>query len=104
MILCAVDHRCRSVLFVGSGVRSREVTDVPAANRINFLPHIGGQKLMLQGRYDESSPYASDFEPLYHLLREPKREVIYEGPHDPPQDVYLRESQKWFDETMGKVK
>ena len=59
---------------------------------------------MLQGRYDESSPYASQFEPLYRLLREPKRAVIFEGPHVPPRELYLRESQKWFDETLGKVR
>jgi len=29
--------------------------------------------------------------------------VIYEGPHVPPKELYLRESQKWFDETLGKV-
>ncbi|MGZ8830935.1 MAG: SUMF1/EgtB/PvdO family nonheme iron enzyme, partial [Thermoanaerobaculia bacterium] len=104
VILCAVDNRYRSVMFVGSGIRAREVTDVPAANRINFLPHIAAPKLMLQGRYDESTPYASEFEPLYRLLREPKRAVIYEGPHVPPLQVYVRESQKWFDETMGKVR
>ncbi len=102
VILCAVDNRYRSVMFVGSGVKSREVTDAPAANRINFMPRISAPKLMLQGRYDESTPYASEFEPLYKLLREPKRAHIYEGPHVPPQELYLRESQKWFDETMGK--
>jgi pimeloyl-ACP methyl ester carboxylesterase len=103
VILVAVEPRYRSSLFVGSGVEAREVTDAPAANRINFLPRIKAPKLMLQGRYDESSPYASDFEPLYRLMREPKRAILYEGPHVPPQDLYLRESQKWFDETLGKV-
>ena len=103
VILAGVDHRYRSFLFVGSGVQAREVTDAAAANRINFLPHMTAPKLMLQGRYDESSPYATDFEPLYRLLREPKRAVLYEGPHVPPAEVYLRESQKWFDETLGKV-
>jgi pimeloyl-ACP methyl ester carboxylesterase len=103
VILVAVDHRFRSVLFVGSGIRQREITDATAANRINFLPHITAPKLMLQGRYDESTPYASDFQPLYRLMPQPKRDVIYEGPHVPPADVYLRESQRWFDETLGKV-
>jgi eukaryotic-like serine/threonine-protein kinase len=104
VILCGLDNRYRSVMFVGSGVDSQELADAAPANRINFLPHIASPKFMLQGRYDESSPYASSFEPLYKLLREPKRELIYEGPHVPPQDVYLRESQKWFDDTLGKVK
>jgi formylglycine-generating enzyme required for sulfatase activity len=104
IILCGIDNRYRSVMFVGSGIDAPELADAPAANRINFLPHIASPKFMLQGRYDESSPYASSFEPLYKLLREPKRESIYEGSHVPPQDVYLRESQKWFDDTLGKVR
>jgi formylglycine-generating enzyme required for sulfatase activity len=104
VILCGLDDRYRSVMFVGSGIDPEEATDAAAANRINFLPHIAAPKFMLQGRYDESSPYASSFEPLYKLLREPKRELIYEGPHVPPQDLYLRESQKWFDDTLGKVR
>ncbi len=102
VILAAVDPRFRSVMFVGSGIEPRERTDAEAGNRINFLPHMSAPKLMLQGRYDESSPYASAFEPLYNLLRQPKRAVIFEGPHVPPAAVYLRESQKWFDETLGK--
>ena len=81
-------------MFVGSGVEAQEVTDAPAANRINFLPHITAPKFMLQGRYDESSPYASEFEPLYRLLREPKRAVIYEGPHVPPLEFYVCASRR----------
>ncbi|MBK5260283.1 MAG: protein kinase [Thermoanaerobaculia bacterium] len=104
VILVAVEPRYRSSMFVGSGIESREATDANAGNRINFLPRIKAPKLTLQGRYDESSPYAGEFQPLYRLLREPKRAVIYEGPHVPPQPVYLRESQKWFDETLGKVR
>jgi formylglycine-generating enzyme required for sulfatase activity len=103
VVLVAVDPRYRSALFVGSGVEPREVADATAANRINFLPHITAPKLTLQGRYDESAPYVSEFEPFYRLLPQPKRAVIYEGPHVPPLEVYLRESQKWFDETLGKV-
>ena len=40
--------------------------------------------------------------PLYKLLREPKRELIFEGPHVPPQELYV--PQRWFDETLGKVR
>lgn len=104
VILCAVENRYRSVLFVGSGIDRDEVHTTAAANRINFAPRIATPKMMLQGRYDESSPYAAEFEPLYKLMPEPKRAVIFEGPHVPPRDLYLRESQKWFDETLGKVK
>ena len=104
VILVAVEKRYRSVLFVGSGIHAPEVSDAAAANRINFLPHITAPKLMLQGKYDESSPLTSDFEPLYRLLREPKRVVLYEGPHVPPAELYFRESQKWLDETLGRVK
>jgi eukaryotic-like serine/threonine-protein kinase len=104
VILCAVENRYRSVLFVGSGIDPTGVDATPAANRINFAPRMSAPKMMLQGRYDEVFPYAKQFEPLYRLMREPKKALIYEGPHVPPQEVYVRESQKWFDETLGKVK
>jgi formylglycine-generating enzyme required for sulfatase activity/dienelactone hydrolase len=103
VVIAAVENRYRSVLFMGVGVHPREVTDAPAANRINFLPRIAAPKMVLQGRYDESSPLKSDLEPLYRLLREPKRLEVYEGGHVPPPDVRIRVIQKWLDETLGPV-
>lgn len=103
LILAGVEHRYRSVLFVGTRISPNEVTDTPAANRINFAPRISGPKMMLQGRYDESAPLVTRAEPLFHLLVEPKRLEVYEGSHVPPQEVAVPIITKWLDETLGKV-
>lgn len=58
---------------------------------------------MFQGRYDESAPLKSTAEPLYRLLREPKRLEIFEGGHVPPLNIAIPMMTKWFDETMGRV-
>jgi formylglycine-generating enzyme required for sulfatase activity len=103
VILVAVENRYRSVLFVGTGLDPREVSDIPAANRINFAPHIAAPKLMIQGRYDESNPLTSEAEPLYRLMPEPKRLQIFDGGHVPVRKIGLPMFIKWFDESMGRV-
>lgn len=103
VILAAVENRYRSVLFIGTGIKPNEVTDTPAANRINFVPHIAAPKLMLQGRYDESAPLQSNAEPLYHLMREPKRLELFEGGHVPSKNIAIPAMTRWFDQTLGRV-
>ncbi len=88
VILTALESRYRSVLFIGTGIVPSEVT-AAAANRINFAPRIAAPKLMLEGRYDESTALKSNAEPLFRLLREPKRLEIYEGSHSPPANVLV---------------
>ncbi|MEO8036050.1 MAG: SUMF1/EgtB/PvdO family nonheme iron enzyme, partial [Acidobacteriota bacterium] len=103
VVLAGVEHRYRSVMLIGSRIRSEEVSDTPMANRINFAPRISGPKLMLQGHYDESAPLKSGAEPLFGLLREPKRLEVFEGGHVPSQNVSIPTMTKWFDETLGRV-
>ena len=104
VLLAGVENRYRSILLVGSGIKPEEITDTPAANRINFAPHIAAPKLMLNGRYDESAPLESTAEPLYGLLHEPKRLDVFEGGHVPPPNLAIPTMTKWFDETLGRVK
>ena len=100
--LTAVEKRFRSTLFIGTGISPRTIGDAAAANRINFAPRITGPKLMLTGRYDEDTPLYES-QPLYALLREPKRQQMYDGGHAPPIDVMVPTMKKWFDETLGPV-
>jgi len=58
--------------------------------------------MMLNGRYDEDTPLYES-QPLYALLREPKRQQMYDGGHSPPIDVFVPTMKKWFDETLGPV-
>lgn len=103
VLITGLESRYRSVIFQGSGISTDEGETAPAANRINFVPRIRGPKLMLQGRYDEDTPLKSDAEPMFRLLREPKRFQIFDGPHVPPLEVSIPTFQSWLDDTMGKV-
>ena len=59
---------------------------------------------MLNGRYDEDFPFKSAAEPLYKLLREPKRLELFDGGHCPPAEVSVPIVKRWLDETLGEVK
>lgn len=93
-----------SVLFVGSGIEPSSISDAAAASKINFAPRIAGPKMMLHGRYDEDTPFKSHAEPLFRLMREPKRLQVYEGGHSPPINILIPATTKWLDETLGPVK
>jgi hypothetical protein len=45
----------------------------------------------------------SEAEPLFRLMREPKGLQVFDGPHAPPNDVYIPAVKNWFDETLGPV-
>jgi hypothetical protein len=59
---------------------------------------------MLNGRYDEADPLKTEAEPLYKLLRQPKRLIVFEGGHIPGPQIFLPAMNAWLDETMGPVR
>ena len=103
VFISALESRYRSVLFGGTGISIREVRIAPAANRINFVPRIKAPKLLLQGRYDEDTSLKSETEPMFRLLKEPKRLQIYDGGHVAPREIAIPAVTNWLDETMGPV-
>jgi serine/threonine protein kinase/formylglycine-generating enzyme required for sulfatase activity/predicted esterase len=104
LILAAVENRYASVFLLGSGVRKPYAQWIAEANIINFAPHIRAPKLMVHGRYDESLSLKTEAEPLYKLLRGPKRIVLYDGGHIPPFEFLVTTMNSWLDETLGPVK
>ena len=104
LILAAVENRYRSILMVGAGVRKSYAEWIPAANPIKFAPHIRASKLIMHGRYDENLSLKTEAEPLYKLLREPKRLVLYDGGHVPPFELFVPTMNGWLDETLGPVR
>ncbi|HEX2488998.1 MAG TPA: hypothetical protein VHR27_06330 [Blastocatellia bacterium] len=104
LFLPAIEPRYRAAVFWGAGVGKWNLQDIPEANPINFVPHIRGPKLMIHGRYDEIILLKIGAEPLYKLLREPKRLVIFEGGHAPPIEVLAPTINGWLDEKLGPVK
>jgi serine/threonine protein kinase/formylglycine-generating enzyme required for sulfatase activity len=104
LILAAVESRYRSVSLMGAGVSKRDSETIAEANPVYFASHIHGPKLMVSGRYDEDTPFKTQAEPLFKLLREPKRSIVYEGGHVPPIEFLVTTMNGWLDETMGPVK
>jgi hypothetical protein len=59
---------------------------------------------MVSGRYDEDTPLKTQAEPLFKLLREPKRSLVYDGGHVPDWVLLVKTINGWLDETLGPVK
>jgi hypothetical protein len=81
----------------------RAITISPSASA-NFAPHIRAPKLMLNGRYDEAYPFKTEIEPLYKLLRDPRRSIVYDAGHTSPIEVAVPAINEWLNETLGPVK
>jgi serine/threonine protein kinase/formylglycine-generating enzyme required for sulfatase activity len=103
VILTAVENRYRSIFMAAGGVRKASMQWLPETNPINFAPHISAPKLIMHGRYDEILTWKSDVEPVYKLLREPKRLVLYDAGHGPPFELFVTTMNGWLDETLGPV-
>ncbi|CAN5210735.1 hypothetical protein BH10ACI1_BH10ACI1_15290 [soil metagenome] len=52
---------------------------------------------------EEQNPLKTEAEPLFSLLREPKRIVIVESGHVPPPEIFAPTINNWLDETLGKI-
>jgi serine/threonine protein kinase/formylglycine-generating enzyme required for sulfatase activity len=104
LILAAVETRYRAVYLMGAGLAKEDSQTIAEANPINFAPHIRGPKLMVNGRYDEDTPLKTQAEPLFKLLRDPKRSIVYDGGHIPDWTLLVTTVNGWLDETLGPVK
>jgi serine/threonine protein kinase/formylglycine-generating enzyme required for sulfatase activity/predicted esterase len=104
LIYTAVDPRYRSVVMVGGGMWPPGKESLAEISLPNFAPHIRAPKLMLNGRYDEVHPFKTMIDPLYKLLRDPKKLVLFDGSHSPPIEIAVPLINDWLDETLGQVK
>jgi serine/threonine protein kinase/formylglycine-generating enzyme required for sulfatase activity len=104
LILAAVDRRYASVFLAGAGIRKSFTRWIAEANIVNFAPHIRGPILILQGRYDEALAWKAEAEPLYKLLRGPKRLILFDGGHAPPMELFATTIHRGLDETLGPVR
>lgn len=104
LILAAVENRYASIYLQGAGVVKSDLPTIADANPINFAPHIRVPKMMSHGKYDEDTPLKTQGEPLFKLLRAPKRMELYEGGHVPPTEFLVNTMNAWLDETLGPVR
>ena len=101
-VFAAVDNRYASVIFVGAGVWP-ELQHVSAeVNPLHFFPHIRAPKLLIHGLYDDGHPIASE-EPIFRLMREPKKRVGLVGGHMSPPELTVPVVNAFLDETLGPV-
>src|SRR5260370_30140593 len=101
LIYTAIEPRYRSVVFLGGGLRPEMSEVIGEANPAHFAPYIRAPKLMLSGRYDEVFPLKEGIEPLYRILREPKRLVLYDGGHFATFETAVPVVNEWLDQTAG---
>ena len=99
----AIENRYRSVVFVAGSMPAGSENFIAEASPPNFAAHIRAPKLLLNGRYDEVNPLRTNVEPLFKLLREPKRMQTYDAGHSPPLEIIVPVINGWLDETLGKI-
>jgi dienelactone hydrolase len=101
LIFTAVETRFRAVVLVACGLPKECKQWIAEANPANFASHILAPKLVMNGRYDEAYPFKTEIEPLYRLLGEPKRSIIYDAGHTPPIEVAVPVVNDWLNERFG---
>ena len=102
LILGAVETRYHAVVLLGAGITPGE--RIATVQPQNFAGHIRVPKLVVQGRYDEDTPVKTQMEPLFKILSEPKRLILYEGGHVPPPELIINGVGGWLDQILGPVK
>jgi pimeloyl-ACP methyl ester carboxylesterase len=103
LVLTAMENRYKSLAFISAGLEKDFRNRLPETSPIKFASQIRTQKFFINGRYDETFPHNTDAKPLFKLLREPRKIVIYDGGHIPTAEFYAPAVNEWFDETLGKV-
>lgn len=101
-VFAAVDNRYSSVIFVGASVWPSLQRLTAEVNPLHFVPHIRPPKLMLHGRYDDGHP-ESAAEPIFRLMREPKKRASLVGGHIPAVEVLVPAVNGFLDQTLGRV-
>ena len=104
IIFSAVEQRYRAVVLIAGGMFEPSSDTLPEVSPPNFASHIAAPKLLLNGRYDEVNPLKMRVEPLFKLLREPKKLVPYDGSHTPPIEIAVPTVNNWLDQTLGSVR
>jgi serine/threonine protein kinase/formylglycine-generating enzyme required for sulfatase activity/predicted esterase len=104
IIHTAVENRFRALIMVAGSLPVPNPEWLAEVTSANFASHIEVPKLLLNGRYDEVNPLKTEIEPLFKLLREPKRHYLYDAGHSPPLEIIVPVINDWLDETLGQVR
>ncbi len=104
-LIPAVEPRVKAVALYVAGLEMERGR--PEVEPFNFLPRIKQPVLMLNGEHDFFFPVQTAQKPFFEALGTPaanKKWTVYEGGHDVPRTVLMRESMAWFDKYLGPVR
>lgn len=79
---------------------------LPEVDKINFLPRIKQPILMINGRYDDTSPIETSQKVIYRMLGTPEKDkshLIFEGGHAIARVNLVRPILDWLDRYFGPV-
>lgn len=101
-IFAALNSRYSAVVLVGTGLFPELLQLPPEFSPILFAPHIRAPKLLLNGLYDDERTELT-VQPLFELLREPKKRATFAGGHIPPIEIAVPVIKGFLDQTLGPV-
>jgi hypothetical protein len=106
-IVLAVEPRLEAAVLISGGVDRINQLD-PMADLMNYAPRIKKPVLMINGRMDHISPYATSQKPLFDLLgseNSAKAHIVYDGGHFAySRNMVARNVTDWFDRYLGPVR
>jgi len=106
-IVLAVEPRLEAAVLISGGVDRINQLD-PMADLMNYAPRITNPVLMINGRMDHISPYATSQKPLFDLLgseNSAKAHIVYDGGHFAySRNMVARNVTDWFDRYLGPVR
>lgn len=106
-LVMAIEDRLSTAVFVVSGLSTR-IEKLPETDRANYLPRISKPILMLNSKYDWNYPYETSQKPFFDLIGTPEKDkkmILYEeSGHQLPWKAVMKETLKWYDQYLGKVK
>ncbi len=102
-VFLATEKRLKVGIFISGGLAMYDMT--PEADPFHFAPRVRIPVLMINGRYDNISPYETSQLPLFRLLGTPekeKRHVRFETQHILfPRNQLIKEVLDWLDRYLG---
>jgi serine/threonine protein kinase/formylglycine-generating enzyme required for sulfatase activity/dienelactone hydrolase len=103
-IIPAVEDRIKASILAVGGI---DGSGRPEARDINYVTRVRIPTLMLNGRYDMSSPYEKCAKPMFDLLGTPKQDkrmILYDTDHFIPRNEFTKEALSWLDRYLGPVR
>ena len=106
-IVLAIEPRLKAAVLISGGVDRLNALD-PMADLVNYAPRITSPVLMINGRMDHISPYATSQKPLFELLGSEdsaKAHIVYDGGHFAySRNMVARNVTDWFDRYLAAVR